>query len=75
MPTATVMSASHALGLSALLIMLMTAQGTTPKNCSMEVQHWIAVATSSFSSIQRSVTTANLAILSSATSGIPAVET
>ena len=42
------MSASQALASSSLLIMLMTVQGTTPKNSSIAVQHWIALTAMSF---------------------------
>ena len=74
MPTAPVISTSQALGSSVLLSMLMTVQGTTPKNSSMAVQHCMAVA-SSFSVIQWSTTTPNFAILSRASSGTLAVWT
>ena len=56
------MSVSQALGESALLSMLMTVQGTTPKFSSIEVQHWRAVPSSSRSSMYWSRTTENFAI-------------
>ena len=43
MPSVPMMSTSQALGSRLLLIMLMTVQGTMPKNSSIEVQHWTAL--------------------------------
>jgi hypothetical protein len=42
MPMTPAISTSQALDMRFSLIMLMTVQGTTPKNSSSEVQHWMA---------------------------------
>ena len=55
--------------------MLITVHGTTPKNSSSEVQHWIALMVTSVSCIQVWITAPSLAIFTSAASGIPFVET
>ena len=47
MLTVPQMSASQALASRSLLIMLITVQGTTPKNSSIDVQHWIALTLTS----------------------------
>ena len=66
MPTAPQMSTSQALDISSLLIMLITVHGTTPKNSSMAVQHWMALTATSVSAIQPSMTTPSFAIFISA---------
>ena len=63
------MSVSQAEGLRALLLMLISVQGTTPKYSSIEVQHWMAVASSWLASFQPSRTTPNLAIFIRAWAG------
>ena len=70
------MSVSQALGIRSLLIMLISVQGTTPKNSSIAVQHWMAVAlSSSWLAIQRSTATPNLAIFAARRLGMPPVGT
>ena len=71
--TTPVTSTSQALGRSPSLIMLMTVQGTTPKNSCSAVQHWIADPSSRSASIQSSTTAPSFAIFSNAASGTPAV--
>ena len=68
-------STSQALGIRLLLIMLMMVQGTTPKNSSIEVQHCTALTFTSAAFIQPSMTAPSFAILISAESGTPPVET
>jgi len=67
--SAPTISVSQAEGVSALLAMLITAQGTIPKYSSIDVQHWTAVASSRLAAIQSSSTAPNLAILSRAAAG------
>ena len=68
--TVPMMSISHALLISMLLIMLIKVQGTTPKNSSIAVQHWMAVALRRVSFIHLSTAAPNFAILSNATGGM-----
>ena len=53
--------------------MLMTVHGTTPKNSSIEVQHWTALMSRSVCFIQRSITTPSIDIFMIASSGMPSV--
>ena len=55
--------------------MLITVHGTTPKNSSIDVQHWTALMSRSLSAIHRSITTPSMAIFMIASSGMPSVET
>ncbi len=68
-------STSQALGMFTSLIMLMIVHGTTPKNSSSAVQHCTALTFTSASRIQRSMTSPSLAILISASLGMPSVGT
>ena len=70
-----IMSVSQAEGIRLFDIRLISVQGTTPKNSSIAVQHWMEVPASSFACIQSSTTTPNLAILRSEGEGIPSVRT
>ncbi len=63
MPTTPQTSTSQALGIRLSLIMLMTVQGTTPKNSSIDVQHCTALTVISFAFIQLSITAPSFAIL------------
>ena len=69
MPTTPQMSTSQALDIRFSLIMLMTVQGTTPKNSSSEVQHWMALMATWVCSIQVSITAPSLAIFMRASMG------
>src|SRR2546422_2128607 len=60
MPIIPTMSASQALGTRLFDIMLISVHGTTPKNSSRAVQHWMDEPTSSFACIQSSTTAPNL---------------
>ena len=73
--TVPMMSTSQALLFNRLLIMLISVQGTTPKNSSIAVQHWTAVAWRRLSFIHRSTATPNLAIFNNATGGIDLADT
>ena len=53
------------------LIMLMTVQGTTPKNSSIDVQHCTALIVTCVCFIQPSMTAPSFAIFISASSGTP----
>ena len=53
MPTTPQMSTSQALDIRFSLIMLITVHGTTPKNSSSDVQHWMALMETCVCSIQR----------------------
>src|SRR6266568_2948850 len=75
MATMPIMSVSQAEGIRLFDIRLISVQGTTPKNSSIAVQHWMEVPASSFACIQSSTTTPNLAILRSEGEGIPSVRT
>jgi hypothetical protein len=68
-------STSQAEGIRSLLIMLMMVQGTTPKNSSIDVQHCTALTVTLVCFIHPSITAPSLAILSSASAGMPLVET
>ncbi len=68
-------STSQAEGMRLFDIMLMMVQGTTPKNSSIEVQHWTALMVELVCFIQPSMTAPSLAILSRAESVIPTVLT
>ena len=63
-------STSQADGIRLSLIMLMTVQGTMPRNSSIEVQHCTAETVSSLAFIQWSITAPSLAIFISAASGV-----
>ena len=65
------MSTSQALGIKRSLIMLISVQTLTPKLRWSEVQHWMAVASRSFSSIHSSITTPSFAICTSDGGGTP----
>jgi hypothetical protein len=75
MATVPMMSTSQALESPMLLIMLMRVQGTTPKNSSMAVQHWMAVACRRVCFIHWSTATPNLAIFIKAAEGMPLAKT
>ena len=75
MPITPQISTSQALDMRFSLIMLMTVQGTTPKNSSSDVQHCTALMATSVSAIQPSMTAPSLAILSKAGAGTPSVGT
>ncbi len=68
-------STSQALDIRFSLIMLITVQGTTPKNSSSDVQHWMALIETSVCSIQVSITVPSFAIFISASAGTWSVET
>jgi len=70
MAAAPAMSVSQAEGISPSLSILISVQGTTPKNSCRLVQHWMAVASYSLAAIHSSITTPSLAILVSAAGGI-----
>ena len=75
MPIMPIMSVSQALGIRLFDIMLISVQGTTPKNSSMAVQHWTDEPASALSFIQSSTTTPNFAIFTSGAAGTPCVGT
>ena len=75
MPITPQISISQALDIRFSLIMLITVQGTTPKNSSSDVQHCTALTSTSVSFIQPSMTAPSLAIFIRAAAGTPSVET
>src|SRR6516225_6047816 len=56
-------------------VRIIAVQGTTPKNSSSEVQHWIALMVTSVSFIQLWITAPSLAIFTNAASGMLFVNT
>ena len=69
MPMTPQMSTSQALDIRLLLIMLMTVQGTTPKNSSIDVQHCTALMVQSVCRIHSSITAPSFAIFINAVAG------
>ena len=75
MPTTPQMSTSQALDMRLSLIMLITVQGTTPKNSSSDVQHCTALMVVPVCSIHSSITAPSFAIFIRASAGTCSVET